>query len=179
MEYNTEMATSYGKVIVTPDNYMYVVGKSFICPANPNEPFSIIRWHKFDYTDCRFATEEETKEFYDELRSNGFVWDEKTQDIKQMQINLLFAKAKFLNEKKKECDEVNKDIETILERWFDTHESELREEYDDVVCWGGDWYYADGGTTINIDFSVGCGDESYNGSVSIFLDGHWERVRTF
>lgn len=178
MEYNEQMATSYGKVIVTPDNYMYIVSEDFIIPSNPTEPCSIIRWHKFDYTGCRFATEEETKKFHKELNSNGYVWNNGTVTQMQTPMNLLFAKAKLLREQKKEIANLDNDIVKLLDRWFEAHESELEEEFDDVICWGGDWHYTDGGTTINIDFSVGCGDESYNGSVSIFLDGHWESVST-
>ena len=179
MEYNTEMATSYGRVIVTPDNYMYIVSKDFIIPSNPNEPGSIIRWHKFDYTGCRFATEEETKKFHKELNSNGYVWDNGTVTQMQTPMNLLFAKAKFLNEKKKECDEVNKDIVTILGRWFEAHESELEEEFGDVICWGGDWYFLEGYAGIRLRFSVGCGEDSYEETILVLANGHWEHVKTY
>ena len=101
MEYNEQMATSYGKVIVTPDNYMYIVSEDFIIPSNPTEPCSIIRWHKFDYTGCRFATEEETKKFHKELNSNGYVWNNGTVTQIRTPMNLLFAKAKLLHEQKK------------------------------------------------------------------------------
>lgn len=82
MEYNRELATSYGKVIVTPDGYLYIISESYVFPSDPNEDCSIIRWHKFDYTGCRLADKNETKQFHEELNANGYEWDENEMTVK-------------------------------------------------------------------------------------------------
>lgn len=72
-----------GVVVIDKYGDSFVFAHECFFPVNPNEPFSIIRWHKFDYTGARIANDEETKEFFKKLESNGFKFDENTLSVER------------------------------------------------------------------------------------------------
>lgn len=140
MEYNVEMATSYGKVIVTPEGYMYVVSENYIFPSDPSNSIYIIRWHKFDYTGCRFADDVETEKFFNELEANGYKWDNDKQTVVKIEKKTFndpycsFKIAKLLKEKGMDVPYggwyVNKDNKFA---WADSFEfMNNYEEYEDT-----------------------------------------------
>lgn len=68
------MPQCIGTVIVDKYNEPFIVTEYYLYPTDPNQPFSIIRFHKFDYECAKFATPEETKKFNKELYDNGFCY---------------------------------------------------------------------------------------------------------
>ena len=89
-------------------------------------------------------------------------------------LNLLFAKTNLINEKKAEIQSENNDILVLLKQWFDDHKDEIEERYEDPIEWFGVWYRPSGSAVITLEFTVGCGDDSYYQRIHIFPDGHWE-----
>lgn len=74
-----------GTVIITPEGYDYLMGSEVLYPDNPDDPFSVIRWHKFDYKGCRFANEEEATRYFEKLASNGYSWNAETKTLEKIQ----------------------------------------------------------------------------------------------
>lgn len=90
------------------------------------------------------------------------------------QITLLFAKSNLINELKSQIASESNDMAAILQRWFDAHEDEIGERYEDPIEWFGDWYRPSGSAVITLQFHVGYGEDSYYQGIHIFPDGHWE-----
>ena len=90
------------------------------------------------------------------------------------QLTLLFAKSNLINELKSQIASENNDIVALLQRWFNAHEDEIGERYEDPIEWFGVWYRPSGSAAITFEFTVGCGDDSYYQRIHIFPDGHWE-----
>ena len=66
MTYEEFCKVPIGAVIIDDNGYDYIMGgDERLWPSNPNEPFSVIRHHKFSFEGFRNATEEETKAFFD------------------------------------------------------------------------------------------------------------------
>lgn len=114
------MPSCYGSVIIDKFGFSYLVTKDLLYPVNPTIPFSIIRWHKFDYEGARFANPEESKAFFDEFHGNGFYFTEKTKLVvklddamkKAMEIGKTFARQYLpttfdLSKKLTDGDEAN------------------------------------------------------------------------
>ena len=76
---------STGSVIVDRYGHKYLYANDEFVPEDPNEPFSVVRYHKFDYTNARYATPEETDEFHDHLNVHGFCWSRKHKQIVKRQ----------------------------------------------------------------------------------------------
>lgn len=106
-------------------------------------------------------------------------------------MNELFEKGKeyvnFREEVKKRFDSLQDRIVNSLENWFNEHEEELAEHYDDAVNWFGisgdmnncgqfrDWYYDKETNTFTLNLVIGYGEDSWHSNISVFPDGHWER----
>lgn len=73
-----------GAVIIDDNGYDYIMGDERLWPSNPNEPFSVIRYHKFSFEGFRNATEEETKAFFDALQANGYKWNPETLQAEEL-----------------------------------------------------------------------------------------------
>lgn len=88
-ELTVEKATSLsdGTIIITPEGYTYLLTGNLLYPDNPDVPFSVIRWHKFDYTGCRVANEKETQNYFAKLSANGYVWDSENGEMRKTGIN--------------------------------------------------------------------------------------------
>lgn len=78
------MPKCIGSVIFDEYNNPYLVAGELIYPQNPKELFSIIRFHKFDYENARFATPEETKDFFKHFYENGYLWDAKKREVHEV-----------------------------------------------------------------------------------------------
>ena len=48
------------------------------------------------------------------------------EEEKKDRLNLLFAKADLVNEKKNEIADLNTDIRNMLQKWYDNHEDEIK-----------------------------------------------------
>ena len=91
-------------------------------------------------------------------------------------INLVFAKAKFVNEKEQEMIDNSKDVTVMLERWFDEHNDEIQAKYDETVAFFGEWFYPAGSEYIRMEFSVGCGAYSYYQAIALYPNGDWKFI---
>lgn len=90
------MPCCVGSVIIDRFNEPFLITEFYLYPVNPNEPFSIIRFHKFDYTGARFATPEESKKFFKDLYDNGYCFNEKTKSVET------------ITDEEKESDKISK-----------------------------------------------------------------------
>jgi len=73
------MPCCVGSVIIDRFNEPFLITQSCLYPVKPSEPFSIIFFHKFDYTGARFATSEESEKFFKDFYDNGYYFSEKTK----------------------------------------------------------------------------------------------------
>lgn len=109
------MPECVGSVIVDKFNEPFLVTQYYLYPSNPNEPFSVIRFHKFDYEKARFATIEENEKFKKELYDNGFYFTEKT--------NLVVK----INDTEKKANEIGKaNARQYLRTTFDLSKGPLK-----------------------------------------------------
>ena len=86
-----------GTVIVDAYGDSFLFGGYEWYPKNPNELFSVIRYHKFDYHDARFATKEESEKLIEELKSNGFVWNEDNRTLEKLPVMTKLDELKALH----------------------------------------------------------------------------------
>lgn len=97
-----------GTVIVDSYGDSFLFGGYEWYPKNPNELFSVIRYHKFDYHDARFATKEESEKLIEEIKSNGFVWNEDSRTLEKLPTMTKLDELKALQ---KEIEEYGKYLE--------------------------------------------------------------------
>ena len=69
------------KEIYNGKSYYYLVGKSFIY-CNDYDCPQIRPW-KFDVDECTIASEEEKKQFIEDLKRNNLIWNEKTGKVER------------------------------------------------------------------------------------------------
>lgn len=98
------------------------------------------------------------------------------EKAKVEKLNLVFAKAEFVNEKEKEMIDNRKDITVMLERWFDGYKNEIQEIYDEPVAFFGEWFYPAGSEYIRIHFSVGRGAYCYYQAIALYPNGDWKFI---
>lgn len=83
---------SIGSVIIDQYNNPYVFDGDCYYPVNPKIPGDIIRDHKMDLTDSRYACPDETKQFFKDLKKNGFVYDTINNKIVEFKFKLIPGK---------------------------------------------------------------------------------------
>ena len=91
-------------------------------------------------------------------------------------LNLIFAKAEFVNEKEQEMIDNSKDVTVMLERWFEEHNDEIQEKYEEPVAFFGEWFYQAGSEYIRMEFPVGCGDSCYYQAIALYPNGDWKFI---
>lgn len=91
-------------------------------------------------------------------------------------LNLIFAKAEFVNEKEQEMIDNSKDVTVMLERWFDEHNNEIQANYDETVAFFGEWFYPAGSEYIRMEFSVGRGAYCYYQAIALYPNGDWKFI---
>jgi hypothetical protein len=91
-------------------------------------------------------------------------------------LNLIFAKAEFVNEKEQEMIDNSKDVTVMLERWFDEHNNEIQANYDETVAFFGEWFYPAGSEYIRMEFSVGCGAYCYYQAIALYPNVDWKFI---
>jgi hypothetical protein len=89
--------------------------------------------------------------------------------------------------REKEIKAIEEEIVELLTEWFEKHEEELEEHYNDAVHWYGingnhymgnqfrDWYYNEDTNSFKLKLSIGWGDDTWYSEIKVFSDGHWER----
>lgn len=77
-----------GSVIVS-NGYLYGIGDEHVYSSDPNDSFCIIRMHKFDFKDARFATAQERKRFYTELYDHCWIYNPAKHDFEKMDFQIL------------------------------------------------------------------------------------------
>ena len=80
---------SIGSVIIDQYNNPYLITEEYYYPENPKITDEIIRNHKMDLTDARYATPQETHDFFKELEKNEYYFDEKTGKVLRINFSLV------------------------------------------------------------------------------------------
>ena len=100
------------------------------------------------------------------------------EEEKKDRLNLLFAKANLVNERKNEIAGLNVDITNLLYNWYDNHKEEIENDLgeEEPVRWLGQWSHNQLSEYIKLTLIVGCGDDSYYRRLGLYPDGHWEYI---
>jgi len=98
------------------------------------------------------------------------------EEEKKDRLNLLFAKADLVNEKRNEIVDLNTDIRNMLQKWYNNHEDEIEADLgeDEMVRWLGQWSHNHIRGYIKLTLTIGHGDDSYYIIIALYPDGHWE-----
>ena len=79
---------SIGSVII--DHYCnpYLITEEYFVPDNPKVKFGIIRNHKMNLTDARYASPLETVKYFEKLEKNGYFYDKVKDQICPIELSM-------------------------------------------------------------------------------------------
>lgn len=83
---------SEGSVIIDHYNNPYLYIGDYYYPVNPQIPGNIIRSHKKNLTNSRYANPDETEQYFKELSKNGFIYDKLNNKIIEFKFKLIPGK---------------------------------------------------------------------------------------